>query len=530
MIFKNNNPRIRIVKRLRLKQFGIGTGPAFWHWKKPILASRYRIGSGINRHIVITGESGGGKSNAARVLLTELHSSGSNILIIDPHGDYLGIADAIGADVYDASRSSINLFDLDGMAEGEKIAELMAVLARRLRLGHVQASTLRRCVRYCYWVMKKRGAVPTVKSLLYTIRRFEARSSGSELRTLYTLHERVSLLDQSSFFSPVDAKKAMARNSLFLLSTLHTDEAQAVYMEALLRKAYSMMLAGRCTNNYLVIDEAGKVSGSRVLGRLVAEGRKYGLGVITISQKIWEIESNVLSNSSTFISFYQREPQELNYAANYLSGGRELGRFAEVKKEIRNLRVGHAIALDSALREPVVLAFSLAAARQGSLEHLILSSAERGISHPALERRAERNLFSADETAAKINALLKEGTLKAHEVKEGRMKGRWLVSYSRNSAEHDLFVGLISRKLDMHGISNEILNSSYGPDIVAYTEGKAIAIEYETGSKELHETLHMLESRRARYAEVVVITNESSYPKYLGIEGITLLRLSSVLG
>lgn len=527
MMFKNDSGSVRITRRLRLCRPFFG-GLVSWRWQKLLFPKKLGLRNGMNPHMMITGESGGGKSNASRVMVERLCEAGANVIVLDPNGDYLGIADSIGARVYDASRCGINILDPDGMDEEEKLAELMAIFTKRLKLGHVQASLLRKCVRYCYWVMKTRNKVPTVKDLLYTIRIFEKRAKGGEIRTLGTLFERISLLNSNSFFRSVDAEKLMKGRSIFLLSTLHTEEAQAVYMEGLLRKIYGTMLAGRCSRRtYLVIDEARKISGSRVLGRLTAEGRKYGLGVITISQRAKEIDGNVLSNSSIFLSFYQREPSELNYVANFVAGGNELGRFAEVKRAIRNLSVGEAIMLDSSQNEPVIARFGLAQSRPASLEHLILSSAAHGASINHLLRNAEANGFRGAEASAKIRSLSEEGLIKEHEIKEGRLKGLWHISYPRNSAEHDLFVNLISRKLKARGISNEIHNSSYGPDIIAYSRNGAVAIEYETGMKETAETMAMIESRKKKYAEVIVIVNDGAYEKYSGLDGVTLLRRSS---
>ena len=527
MRFNNNNASVRIVKTLGLKGFHNGN-PVSWHWKRKMFAKRFDFRKRMNPHMVIVGQSGGGKSNASKVIIRNLCDRGHRVMILDPNGDYLGIADYIGARVYDASRTGINIFDTDGMAEEEKVAELVSLFSRRLKLGHVQSSTLRRCMQYCYWYTKGVGRPPTAKDLLYTISVFRKRATGAEARTLATLSERLSLLSQGSFFRTVDAEKAASGNSIFLLSTLHTEEAQAVYMEGLLRKAYGIMLAGRYPGPaYIVVDEARKIAGSSVLGRLAAEGRKYGIGVITISQRAREIDGNVAGNSSLLVSFYQREPSELNYVSNFIAGGNELNRFAEVKRAIRNLRTGEAIALDSSRGEPMILRFGLSESRKTSLEHLLLSLASCGMKEELMASRARAAGFSETEITEKAAQLSKEGLLSTHKIQHGRMSGNWCISYNRNSAEHDLAVNLISRKLSANGIRNEIRNSSYGPDIVAYSSGRTIAIEYETGKKELSETAAMIRKRSAKYAETVVVVNDSSHEKYAGMEGITLVGFSS---
>ncbi|HUB92730.1 MAG TPA: ATP-binding protein [Candidatus Saccharimonadales bacterium] len=526
MFFKNNSVSVRIVKRLSLKRFYFGNYIS-WEWRRPLFAKAFRVTGRMNPHIVILGESGGGKSNAARLLVREFHKGGFNLIILDPNRDYLGIADSINADVYDASRSSINLFDLDDSSEPEKIGELMAILTRRLRLGHVQASVLKRCIGYCYWVMKKAGKVPTIKSLLYTIRIFQKRTPGPEHRTLETLHERLSLLDTGHPSRQIEMEKVISGSCVFLLSSLHSEEAQSIYMEGLLRKMYSMMLSGRIAKpTYIVIDEARKVSESRALGRIAAEGRKYGVGLITISQRANEIDGEVMGNSSLIVSFYQREPGELNYISNYIAGGNELGRFAQVKKGIRNLSVGEAIMLDSSQKEPFIARFPLCKTMPTSLRYFILDSSSKGMLQSELLRKLNAFGFRAEDSASEISRLVAERRLFGYEVSEGSFRGSWLISEPRNSAEHDLYVNLISRKLTSSGIRNEVYNSSYGPDIIAYSNGSSVAVEYETGRKKPEETSEMLLARKKKYEKVVVIVNDAHYGKQGAAEGITFVRLS----
>ena len=85
------------------------------------------------------------------------------------------------------------------------------------------------------------------------------------------------------------------------------------------------------------------MKGSDILAKIAAEGRKYGFGIIALSQRAKEMDKGLRANSAMFISFYQREPEELNYIANYVAGGVEGSRFAEVKKAFQYallLRIG----------------------------------------------------------------------------------------------------------------------------------------------------------------------------------------------
>ncbi len=522
MIFKNNSVSVRIVKRLGVSRFYLGDF-AVWRWKRLLLPRRYEFGKGMNPHMAIVGESGGGKSNSCRLLLKELSAKGFNLIVLDPNGDYIGIADSVNAEVYDAARCGMNIFELDNMGEAERISEIMAIFTKRLRLGHVQSSLLKRCISYSYWINKAKERVPTIRDLLFTIKRFEARATGGELRTLSVLHERVSLLNTSPFSRSIDLKKVMNGRSIFLLSSLHTHEAQAVYMESLLRKIYSMMLGEGYQRRptYVVIDEARKISESSVLGRLVAEGRKYGIGVITISQRSSEIDSAVLGNSSVVVSFYQREPSELNYISNYISGGTESNRLSEIRRAIRNLGVGEAIILDHRLREPIIGRFGLVPTARVCLKHFIESSAMNGIEKEALMESLAKVCGDSKRIDRSVLELKAEKILHEYD--------RWYISNPRNSAEHDIYVNLLSKKLKKDGVSNDIYNSAYGPDIIAYRKGRRIAVEYETGKKNLEDVRHMLDYRKKGYGSVVVVVNDLHYAPYSKLEGVIVTKASEFL-
>jgi hypothetical protein len=85
----------------------------------------------------------------------------------------------------------------------------------------------------------------------------------------------------------------------------------------------------------------------------------------------------------------------------------------------------------------------------------------------------------------------------------------------RNSAEHDVSVNVIARKLQESGISCTVYNSSNGPDIAA--AGNQTAIEYETGSKAPEATADMIARRRVLYKNILVITTEKNVSVYSDI-------------
>jgi len=507
-LFRNNFARVE--KRLCLRK---GFKPK-WAWKRVFFKS-FSLPKSINKHILISGESGSGKSNAAKMILKHLSEKGANFILFDPHDEYIDITSVTNANIYDASVIGIDMFALDGMSIKEKSIELTELFRKVFRLGEVQSNTLYRLISYTYNLFAERGKVPSISSILYSISVFKKHASKGELAILNSLEKRFMLASELGSKS-IDIGKLLHERSIFALSSLHTSEAQAIYIEGFLRKLYSYILSNKHVGElYIVIDEIEKLGQSSILARLANEGRKYGIGIIAIAQHAKSVEKSIRGNASTVLAFYQREPEELNYVANMIAGGNELDRFIEVKKELRKLRQGHAIALTTSNVE--LVKFGLFKGREDA-SYYLFKLAKEPISEEKLIERL--SMFGREEIMKSIEMLIRKGLLGSYTLYAKRYKGRYYMLKQRNSVEHDIMVHLISMHLKKFGIGNKIYNTSYGPDIIARIGRKRVAIEYETGRKSDEETLAMLEKRKAHFDKVIVVANHIADFSKIKAEGI----------
>lgn len=532
MFFENKNAITvgKVTKELRLR--GLFHGRR-WKWKRTFLRKmRIDLGGMLNPHIVLMGESGSGKSNACKVILRELSARGIGFLVFDAHDEYLGLAESLGADVYDASRTGVNMFEIRGKSDREKAGEISGMLKRLLGLGHMQAYVLYKAVLYMYQVSLSKGREPNMHDLMFTIKVFEKHAGRSELGMLRSVEHRLTPLTASAHSKNVKVEEIMKGRSVLALSGLGTSEAQAVYIESFLRKIYEAMLAGekrRSPRLFVVVEEAGKLGEGSMLARLAAEGRKYGIGVIVVAQRAKSLDREIRSNAELLIAFYQREPEELNYVANLIASGNELNRFIAVKWAMRNLGRGSALASRSR-GEPQAVRFDACECAQASLSFEILGAARKAVGKAELCARLAAKGFQAEQTMARVRSLLARGELHYHVVPSGRYAGVWYVSLPRNSAEHDVMVDLISRRLGEVGVRNSVYDSSYGPDLIAYRNGRKLAVEYETGTKSREDTTRMLEGRKKLYGEVLLVVNDSLRGMYDGLKGVEVRTASEFLG
>jgi hypothetical protein len=512
MIFKKTKEIVlgKVEKELVLQK---SFGSLKWRWKRRWLFNKICINvrSALNPHIMIIGESGSGKSNACKQILSQLARSGYRFIVLDPHSEYVENSRNLGATVYDAGRSGANIFDLDGLSERERTSEITGMFRRIFRLGEVQAYTLYKCIAYTYGVCARKGRTPTLHDLLYTFRVFARHAERSESSILETLEKRLLLVVGDSPTRGVSVSRLLRERSIFSLSSLHTSEAQAIYMEGMLKKIYTLMLNGDgCDRGrfYIVIDEAEKLQNSPVIARLVAEGRKYGVGVIAISQRAKALDKEIRSNAATIIAFSQHEPEEQNYVANLISGGNEYNRFMEIRKALRELGRGRALMAEAPARSPKVVRCALFDPASKDPSYRIMMLTEKAASLQELLQKLGREGFSEENVLNSLDALETQGIVKRHDVDDPCYRGTWYISMPRNSAEHDIMVNLISRHLGKLGVRNFIHNKAYGPDVIAYFEGRNIAIEYETGKKDPESTAKMLEGRKGKYSNIVLITSK----------------------
>lgn len=529
-MFENKFSIGKVTSSLSLPRFFVNDFVR-WHWRRNYFSYfDFNISKLTNPHIAIVGESGGGKSNLCKLLLEKISQASIPFILLDPHNEYVESASSLGAKVYDASINSINIFDLDGLNEKERTSELTSTFKKIFRLGDVQSYILYKCIAYSYKICAQKGKTPRLSDLLFCIKIFKKHASAPERRMLEALEKRLLVID-IGHTNPTPLSTLLTSKSIFALSSLHTSEAQSVYIEGLLKKIYMMMLSLQKSPRvklYIIIDEAEKLGEASILSRLVAEGRKYGIGIIAISQRAKALDKDLRSNASIFVSFSQHEPEELNYISNLIAGGNELNRFTEVKKAIRNLRKGNGIVLDSTHKDPRIVSFNYFSQERRDPTHAIITRCRIPTSKQNLYLELKSRGFERREMSSSIKSLLKEGTVGYHFVKYPNYQGLYYLTLPRNSPEHDISVHLLLSHLKSQGINGVVYNSSYGPDLICYHKGKKIAVEYETGLNKIEQATKMIEERKAKFSQVIVVANDTAKERYSQINGILLFGASEL--
>ena len=408
-----------------------------WFWKRTNGTITLNPDLETNSHINISGMSGFGKSTLCKKIVWEIVKKFNlQVIVLDVHNEYMDCIHSLNGNIYSPREVSINLWELDGLSPAGRITENVEMLRRILNLGDIQAYSLLKCAEECYTrvgiFQKDEGTwkkqPPKMSDICEEIEKKIKNYKGQGKQSLVSLSKRfypLLLTDVFSAKTTIPFCELIKKSSDFALAELKNTEAQAVFIETFLRKLYNYMLSQDLTHGvklYVLIDEAHKVciSNSNELslpGRLVSEGRKYGIGIITSNQMAKSLDRAIVANSATTFGFYQKEPHEVEYITSLISCGNDNFRKDAVRSALRNLKQFEAMVITSKMRDPLIIKIEPIWEKVKFEKYQIVKELERNANLNEVESR------------------------------------------------HDDYVRIISRKLRERGIENKILNKSYTPDI-----------------------------------------------------------------
>jgi hypothetical protein len=407
---------------------------------------------------------------------------------------------------------------LDGYNITERINALSSLFQKVFSLGSLQITKLNSCLWYVY---RKNGArnksqlyianSPTIRDLINELNIFiKNAKTKSEENTLINMKQKLSSLDNGSLQGNSDVGKLMHGITSFSLSTIGSAEAKLIYIEELISRLYYLMHKNQPNKEikaYIVLDESqlileGSIS-SHFIGNIVEEGRKYGLGVIIVTHMVSMLDRRIVANSATLVSFYTKEPKEVSYIASTLSGGDSLIA-GLLKHKIKSLGMFDAIFASANSKFPILVKTPKPYKNDPIANYTALAN----LCIEPLEYGKLKELASINDN--ELQQCISSGIIDEFDY-DGR---RWLMKHNKSlSIKHEVSLIYISNKLTQCGIKNVLNTFRRGPDIIAGD----VAIEYETGSKNIIDTLAMLYKRHT-YNKTIVVVEDSSLQKYVNVK------------
>jgi len=321
--------------------FGIKLGALIG---RPSYEVKIKTNAIVARHMAILAMTGGGKTVAARRIIRELLKIGYPLLILDPHGDYLGLytkrnlfpertvklcyphlgvsnrnKDLVG---YLISQMTQGLTDaqreqydqaLDGVSISDAEINIIEFIDRLVqRLETMQA--------------QHRGTIPAVRRGLRMVRReLEAMEKSNErLRQQPGLREFPFEAMPDPLTAPGGFVAPNQATILYLGGYDHITQSTivAVVLKHLFDHRASM--SNEIPPFFTVIEEAHNFIPSRgegqaetpsveVIRKVITEGRKFGTGLLLVSQRPSRLDETALSQCNTFLIFRLVNPRDQSF-------------------------------------------------------------------------------------------------------------------------------------------------------------------------------------------------------------------------
>lgn len=242
----------------------------------------YLGGLFLNLHLAILGMIGTGKSNAAKIILSQVNWEGARAIVIDPHGEYLD-GTIIDIESFNSSTWGSNLEAIikrmrDTLSEKNlKIFDRVARVVRQTLSDDVDSF-----IQACDEQYVHGGSMlkPALMEAIWT----EA------------IIEKISLdIEKHDYLTPLIINLKGVNKTTAQAMTKHISE-------------FVLKRGKEGKGSYLFIDEAQNFVPQRETPEcktsiidLVTEGRKFGCGVVLISQRPAEVDKRVLSQCNSKI-------------------------------------------------------------------------------------------------------------------------------------------------------------------------------------------------------------------------------------
>jgi hypothetical protein len=349
------------------------------------------VNSLVQKHCSILAKTGSGKSYTAAVLLEELLDRDIPLLILDPHSEYTSLKSAGEGDaetfkrfgvspkgygdkvtIYTPASKAINpnadeLFRLNGM--NLTVKELTAIFPDNFSTTH--ADILHEAIQSVRAEME----TYTIEDIIFAVSNDKSKSRWSVISTLENIRDTDILSPNPT---PIEALVKKGRAAVIDFKGV-PPEMQCMIVAQLCTDLFEARKLNRVPPGMLVVEEAhnyapergfSKTVSTDILRTIASEGRKFGLGMMVISQRPARIDKNVLSQCGTQIIMKVTNPNDLKAISKGLEGVNSY-----VEDELMRLPPGVAMLVSNDIERPVLVDVRIRKSKHGGESVNVLKAA-----------------------------------------------------------------------------------------------------------------------------------------------------------
>lgn len=318
----------------------------------------------LQRHACILAKTGGGKSYMSGDVIEELMKKKVTCMIIDPHGEY-------GA-MRDPGKSGDGRFGVVPRGYGDRINEFSVLESdnkdirplrftlKSLEAREILELTRTNDVRSHLTSLKKAIDALREHQDVYSLRELiDVLSADPDTKNAVLVNE-LEYLDEIGIFATRGNRVAdlveKGKTTIINLKGVPPD-IQELVVRRLGTIMFEMRKVDAVPPMMMVIEEAhnycpqqGTALSSKALSTIASEGRKFGLGLMVISQRPAKIDKNVLSQCGTQIILKVTNPNDLKAIAasvEGLTGG--------MTDDIQTMPIGIAMVVGAGIETPLLV-------------------------------------------------------------------------------------------------------------------------------------------------------------------------------
>ncbi len=467
-----------------------------------------------NANGIVLATSGSGKSYFTKLLISRQLLNNTQVLIIDPQSEYIGLTNQVKGQLVTISRTSetiINPLDLMGHDYIEKRLTLMDIFKVMFGdLTEIQKSILDKALHETYAKKgingkEKKGnqkedsekKPPTLGDLYKVLNTMSNKASRMEQITYRALLNRLYMYTKG-VFSFLNKQTNIDFNNDFVCFNIGDmpKQVKPVVMFLILDFIYMRMKQTK-KKKLLIIDESwsllGKTEEASYIFEIVKTCRKYNLGLLMITQDVADLLNSraghaVLANSSYSLLLRQK-PSVIDQVVKTFNLSKMERDYLLTAVQGKGILI-----MDNDHQELSVVA--------SPKEHKIITTNPNEKTKTKTKKKTRKKKQKEDINieidtgqevikADTITDIEKENYLINHNyelkkfvpIGEKNQKGFWIKKNELESITHTFLVDQIKKKFEKINAKIKTSKTKEADLIIKYKDLKPIAIEVETGSQ-----------------------------------------------
>jgi DNA helicase HerA-like ATPase len=367
---------------------------------------------GFRRHLAIIAQTGAGKSYLAGVLAEELLRKGATVIMLDPHADYVFLSKTTDGGRHELSDNIVvfrnpastgRYSDSDvGRVEPYEVCFSDLDLDEICLIARISEHyvNIRNSLEKAITNVKRRRSVFSPKDILEELQQADAWAADEKERAGARSAQKyikriIGMKVFTNVSTSIDRMLKPMQLSVIDLSGLE-DEVSDYIAYKILSEIYEKAAGGEFKYPVFVfIEEAhrfippeGRTYSSGIIKKISAEGRKFGVFLILITQRPSKIHSDALSQCNSQIIMRITNPEDQRAVS---VSSERMSR--DLLDDLPGLNVGEAVIVGEMTKAPVMVRVKRRRTQEGGADIDIvgklkeaLSTASKGSGEAEIER------------------------------------------------------------------------------------------------------------------------------------------------